>query len=265
MRMAANNIPNLPQPGPVAANPAARTSRATPAAPSATPVHPPAYTQPFVHYPHILHRAATNQYIELKCPDCGANARSDPPYDFFAQPEAIARHRGWMHKKQAGHVWDHQHKILSESEIKKIFAGEAQDIVKRRTYTNGGSAREMPEAYVLDQYPTVVKSDGKYFQLACHLFGATSRTDRDGDVRHQVWFQGLRGMSRHIELSHVDVAREDSALVLENCGIEITEERLEQLKKDMTCSLIQKYAGDASKQSKGKTNGHLAVGAPKLL
>ncbi|KAI7084450.1 hypothetical protein KC356_g6742 [Hortaea werneckii] len=219
-------------------------------------VNKPTFEQPYSGFPTtILYR---DSYLLVECPECGGNARSDPPNHFYEQPYCFGSHLRKVHNIGDGtatylfeNYWQ-DFQVLSGSDLSDLNSGDFKLPRKPVVKKHGDHAQEVKSkntSIVLEKYPTVAqKPDGTYVELSCCFCdGGNSLIRRGGrGARGEpplIYARGVRGLWTHIGLAHkAQAGRSSKGLhwLLEHCGKPISEERFQQLKKDHTGELIPK-------------------------
>lgn len=214
------------------------------------------FEQSYSGFPSII--LYRDSYLLVECPECGGNARSDPPNHFYEQPYCFSLHLKKVHNIGDGtatylfeNYWQ-DFQVLSASDLSDLDNGDFKLPRKPVVKKHGEHAQEVKSkntSIVLEKYPTVAqKPDGTYVELSCCFCdGGNSLIRRGGrGARGQpplIYARGVRGLWTHIGLAHKAQAgriSKDLHWLLEHCGKTISEERFQQLKKDHTGELIPK-------------------------
>lgn len=214
------------------------------------------FEQPYSCFPSvILYR---DNYLLVECPECGGNARSDPPNHFYEQPYCFGVHLRKVHNIGDGTAtylfekyWQ-SFQVLSVSDLSDLESGDFKLPRKPAVKIHGEHAQELKSkntSIVLEKYSTVAKKpDGTYVELSCCFCDGGNALIRRGGRGARgppplIYARGVRGLRCHIAHAHKTGAggsSKDLHWLFEHCGKPISEERLQQLEKDNTGGLIPK-------------------------
>ncbi|KAI6870848.1 hypothetical protein KC323_g2133 [Hortaea werneckii] len=214
------------------------------------------FEQPYSSFPSII--LYRNSYVLVECPECGGNARSDPPNHFYEQPYCFGLHLRKVHNIGDGtatyvfeNYWQ-DFQVLSVSDLSELSSGDFKLPRKPVVKKHGEHAQEVKStntSVVLEKYPTVAKKpDGTYVELSCCFCdGGNSLIRRGGrGARGKpplIYARGVRGLRVHIGQAHSTKAGDNPKLLdwlFEHCGKPISDERFQQLRKDNTGGMIPK-------------------------
>ena len=211
--------------------------------------------QPFAAYPHIFVRK--DQYYEASCYLCGGNARVDSPNDYVAHPRRIAAHINITHEVGQTNVNDlllqGKFRRLEKEAVEAILAGRIKDITPKKVLVNrhgdqaipvsGRSNRNTKYAVPLDLYGTVIeRPDGTHTALSCYLCKGNARCAR-GTPSRLTFLDGVKGLEGHVRQAHD--GKYDHDWIVEHSGRKLSDERFNELKRDMTGSLIAKVLAES--------------------
>ncbi|KAI7489489.1 hypothetical protein KC351_g1253 [Hortaea werneckii] len=199
-----------------------------------------------------------DSYLLVGCPECGGNARSDPPNHFYDQPYCFGLHLRKVHNIGDGtstylfeNYWQ-DFQVLSTSDFSELDSGDFKLPRKPVVKKHGKHAQEVKSrntSVVLEKYPTVAqKLDGTYVELyCCFCDGGNSLIRRGGrGARGEpplIYARRVRGLRVHIGQAHSTKAGDNPKnldWLFVHCGKPISDERFQQLKKDNTGGLIPK-------------------------
>lgn len=106
-----------------------------------------AFEQPYSGFPSII--LYRDSYLLVECPECGGNARSDPPKHFYEQPNCFGLHLRKVHNIGDGtatylfeNYWQ-DFQVLSASDFSDLSSGDFKLPRKPVVKKHGEHAQEV--------------------------------------------------------------------------------------------------------------------------